>query len=552
MELGTSSPTFSPNGDSSTKMESQVPVILSFINKDASDMLGSGSGSSITYSQAVGIFNSYISNTNLASLLDVDDLLGDASIGSIFMKGPDSKWTYGDVAEYALTPATSLVLGGVKIGSNINVTLDGVISVVFPSGYVLPIATNSVLGGVKIGTGLSIDGGGILSVSSFIETDPVFTAWNKSTGISITESQISDFGSYILTETDPVFLASAAHGITSGNIATWNSLSNYTHPTQSAISPTLTTNKVLASIVVNTLGHVTAITTRTLTLADLGYTAIDTSNLVVGPASSTLNAIPVFDSISGKLIKNTGVTINSLNELTSQSSYASITGLGLGITSYGVIGQSDNVPLQGTTMLTTATGIKLCEVINADSANTAPVEIGYGLERRVDMPWLGSMLNLPMFKDDFIYTDVTVNAESGKREWWVRSGGAWLLQGSLDHLGNLTVAGSINSTNTGQTVFDIVLPASTDVAIRCLTPTYLPDGWVVAAGANPNDLVVTHNLGRHIAWVSVFSIDGIEEQLLESGSDYANGGIKANSTNVLTIQAFATTPTPVRIHLIFA
>ncbi|NCD00428.1 MAG: hypothetical protein EOL95_12115, partial [Bacteroidia bacterium] len=31
------------------------------------------------------------------------------------------------------------------------------------------------------------------------ETDPIFTAWDKSTGISITESQISDFGSYIPT-----------------------------------------------------------------------------------------------------------------------------------------------------------------------------------------------------------------------------------------------------------------------------------------------------------------------------------------------------------------
>jgi len=37
------------------------------------------------------------------------------------------------------------------------------------------------------------------------ETDPIFTAWDKSTGILITESQISDLGIYIETETDPVF-----------------------------------------------------------------------------------------------------------------------------------------------------------------------------------------------------------------------------------------------------------------------------------------------------------------------------------------------------------
>jgi hypothetical protein len=39
------------------------------------------------------------------------------------------------------------------------------------------------------------------------ETDPVFTAWDKSTGISITESQISDLKSYELA--DPTILKSA-------------------------------------------------------------------------------------------------------------------------------------------------------------------------------------------------------------------------------------------------------------------------------------------------------------------------------------------------------
>ena len=39
------------------------------------------------------------------------------------------------------------------------------------------------------------------------ETDPVFTAWDKSTGISITESQVSDLGSYLETETDPAVSA---------------------------------------------------------------------------------------------------------------------------------------------------------------------------------------------------------------------------------------------------------------------------------------------------------------------------------------------------------
>ncbi len=35
------------------------------------------------------------------------------------------------------------------------------------------------------------------------ESDPVFTAWDMSTGISITESQISDLQAYLTAETDP-------------------------------------------------------------------------------------------------------------------------------------------------------------------------------------------------------------------------------------------------------------------------------------------------------------------------------------------------------------
>jgi hypothetical protein len=49
------------------------------------------------------------------------------------------------------------------------------------------------------------------------ETDPVFTAWDKSTGISITESQISDLKAYLLTETDPVFSISEAANFAAGD-----------------------------------------------------------------------------------------------------------------------------------------------------------------------------------------------------------------------------------------------------------------------------------------------------------------------------------------------
>jgi len=59
-------------------------------------------------------------------------------------------------------------------------------------------------------------------LTSFIEADPIYTAWDKSTGISITESQISDLVHFTTAdETDPVFVAHAANGITSTNITNW-------------------------------------------------------------------------------------------------------------------------------------------------------------------------------------------------------------------------------------------------------------------------------------------------------------------------------------------
>ena len=54
------------------------------------------------------------------------------------------------------------------------------------------------------------------------ETDPVFSAWDRSTGISIKESQVTDLKGYLITETDPEFGASVASGITNEDTMRWN------------------------------------------------------------------------------------------------------------------------------------------------------------------------------------------------------------------------------------------------------------------------------------------------------------------------------------------
>ena len=58
------------------------------------------------------------------------------------------------------------------------------------------------------------------------ETDPVFTAWDKSTGISITESQISDLGNYLTTENQNL-----DNVLTKGNSAGNKRITNLANPT---------------------------------------------------------------------------------------------------------------------------------------------------------------------------------------------------------------------------------------------------------------------------------------------------------------------------------
>ena len=55
-------------------------------------------------------------------------------------------------------------------------------------------------------------------LTSYTETDPIFTAWDKSTGITITESQISDLQNYLtsFTETDPIFVGHTTYNIANG------------------------------------------------------------------------------------------------------------------------------------------------------------------------------------------------------------------------------------------------------------------------------------------------------------------------------------------------
>lgn len=66
---------------------------------------------------------------------------------------------------YTLPTADASTLGGIKVGANLSIDVDGVLSA-NPGAYTLPIADATTLGGIKIGSGLEIDAGGVVTVTA--------------------------------------------------------------------------------------------------------------------------------------------------------------------------------------------------------------------------------------------------------------------------------------------------------------------------------------------------------------------------------------------------
>lgn len=99
-----------------------------------------------------------------------------------------------------------------------------------------------------------------------------------------TATTIADADTVTLEGTGLVSVANVG-----GTFTVSTTANNYAHPTQTAIGVTGTGASVIDSVTVNTLGHTTAVTKRTLTLANLGYTgATDANNYVLPDASATV------------------------------------------------------------------------------------------------------------------------------------------------------------------------------------------------------------------------------------------------------------------------
>lgn len=115
-------------------------------------------------------------NENFTELYDAISSDGSLSVVSTITpgNGMSVSSTYGPVTINALT-ASATEAGVIKVGSNLSIT-DGVLSA---SAYTLPKAASNILGGIKVGNNLTIDNEGVLSAVATPYTLPTASVTTK-------------------------------------------------------------------------------------------------------------------------------------------------------------------------------------------------------------------------------------------------------------------------------------------------------------------------------------------------------------------------------------
>jgi hypothetical protein len=164
--------------------------------------------------KAASVHTHIIANvTGLQTALDGKEPTITAGTTTQYWRG-DKTWQTLPI--YSLPIASPTVLGGIKVGSNLSIDVNGVLSA--GNNYVLPTASASVLGGIKVGTNLSIDANGVLSSTDTNTTYANFTrtvaGLVPNPGGSTTTRYLREDGTWVIPpDTDTVYV----HPTTAGN-----------------------------------------------------------------------------------------------------------------------------------------------------------------------------------------------------------------------------------------------------------------------------------------------------------------------------------------------
>jgi len=215
-----------------------------------------------TPSEDAGLLIERGTSTNVAMIWD--ESADEFVFGTTTEAGADNELTLSGAADVRLGALE--VDGTLKLDSVVNAGVDTDKFLVLDSSGNVDFRTGAeLLSDIGAGTGNG-------SMDDF----------NVSDGTN--SSTISDGGTLTIAGTGLISVTES-----SGEFTISTTANNYSHPTQTAISVDTSGAEVMDTLTVNTLGHVTAATTRTMTLADLGYTgATDANNYVLPNATTTV------------------------------------------------------------------------------------------------------------------------------------------------------------------------------------------------------------------------------------------------------------------------
>jgi hypothetical protein len=151
--------------------------------------------------------------TGLQTALDGKEPTITAGTNLQYWRG-DKSWQ--TLPSYSLPIATASILGGIKVGSNLSIDVNGVLSA--GNSYVLPTASTTVLGGIKVGTNLSIDANGVLSSTdtntTYVNFPRTVAGLVPNPGAATTNRYLREDGTWVIPpDTDTIYV----HPTTAGN-----------------------------------------------------------------------------------------------------------------------------------------------------------------------------------------------------------------------------------------------------------------------------------------------------------------------------------------------
>ena len=152
---------------------------IEFIGSNGTDVAWDSANNRITINSTAPVQSDWNATTGLAQILNKPTI----------------------PSAYTLPTASPSVLGGIKIGSNLTIDANGVLSA-NAGAYTLPTASTTILGGVKVdGTSITIDGNGVITANAGSTspsiTDLTGTTTSVAPGATV-DLNISGYKGYVL------------------------------------------------------------------------------------------------------------------------------------------------------------------------------------------------------------------------------------------------------------------------------------------------------------------------------------------------------------------